>query len=217
MTFRSWRKTPPSENSPDRRKRRAAGSALLITVFVSFLFTSIGLGLVLLTRIYREWSRAKSDSVLLSTAAENGLRERFGAMAADLTGRPFPLSLTAAEFDELRASALAGGAETVEAVLGHPLPAAAEGAGGRQQWTAELAFKSEHVADAGTFYAAAYTGTIASRGRLAGRPRTRRAGLDLGLSVMCGCVPLSVFPFLLAGETAPKQAAELLGSESVVL
>jgi hypothetical protein len=190
---------------------------MLILVFVSFLFSTIGLGLILLTRLYRHWSSAESDSVLLMTAAENGIRESFGVLAADLAGRPFPLSLTAAEYDGLRISALAGGLETVEAVLGHPLPVAAAGEGGRQHWTAELHFNPEHIGDAETFFTAAFIGTISSRGRLAGRPRTRRAGLEVGLSAMAGRVPLSVFPFLLAGETATEQAAELLGGDSLVL
>jgi len=217
MSSKFWRETPPSGAGPDRRKKRTAGSVTLIAVFVSFLFSSIGLGLVCLTRIYRQWSMAKSDSVLLATAAENGVREGFGALAATLTGRSFPLSLTEEEYETLRASARAGGLETVEMALGFPLPLSVEGAGGSEEWSAEVGFTPEHIADAETFFGASYTGTIASRGRLTGRSRTKRTGLEIGLSVLAGCLPLSAFPFLLAGKNGPEQAAALFADHRVVL
>lgn len=217
MALPFWQETPRSGTDSDQPAAGPAGTATIIVVFVSFLFSSIGLGLLFLTRIHRQWSQSKSEAVILATAAENGARQGFNALETALAGQAFPLNLTDEEYETLRSSAYNGGPETMEAILGLALPLSVNDGAGRLRWEAVLGFAPEHIADAETFFAASYTGTIESRGRLAERKRIKRTSLDVGFSVMAGCVPLSVFPFLLAGDDAPEQAADLFSDESLVL
>ncbi|MHB8054057.1 MAG: hypothetical protein ACYDH3_02255 [Candidatus Aminicenantales bacterium] len=217
MRLKFWLETPPSENRAESRPGRKTGASMMIVVFVYFMISVIGLGLYTLTRTYRLWSSAKNDAVLLSTAAENGARAGFAAVETILTGRTFPLVLTETGYAALRAATLSGQTDIVEAALGAALPLAVQDTDGESEWGAALDFEPEHVSDSESYFAAEFLGSIEARGKLARRLRTKRTVLNIGLAVMAGRVPLSAFPFLLAGENGPAQAAALLAENKVVL
>jgi len=217
MPFPFWRGTQLSENDGAGRAGRKSGSVTLVVVFVYFIFSAIGLGLFMLARLHRQWSLTGRDSLLLSTAAENGARAAIGEMGMTLAGRSFPLNLTGEEYEILRSAARAGGTEPLEASLGCGLPLTISGRGGAAEWTAGLGFSPERVTEDGSCFTAAYRGTIDSRGWLTGRARTKRTYLEIEMSVMAGHVHLSAFPFLLAGEKGPEQAADLIAGNSLVL
>ncbi|MCX6566652.1 MAG: hypothetical protein NTW38_09600 [Candidatus Aminicenantes bacterium] len=189
----------------------------MIVIFTYFMISALGLGLFMLTRTYRQWSSYKSDAVLLRAAAENGVRSGFGALEGTLAARAFPLALTEEEYNRLRAATLAGQTDVVAAALGVVFPLIAKETAGWSEWASEAEFQPVRVADSESFFAAEFAGTIDARGRLTRRLQAKRTVLDIGLSVMAGRVPLSAFPFLLAGENGRKQAAELLAGEKVVL
>jgi hypothetical protein len=217
MRLKFWPETPPSENRIKSRPDPENGAIAMIVVFVYFMISAVGLGLFMLTRTYRLWGAAKSDAVLLSTAAENGARAGLAAMETILARRIFPLSLTDQEYAVLRAATLSGQTDVVETALGAALPLAVRDVDGKSEWDAELNFEPEHVSDSESFIAAEFLGSIEARGRLARRLRTKRTALEIGLAVMAGRVPLSAFPFLLAGKNGPDQAAALLAENKVVL
>lgn len=217
MCSRFWLATPPSPGHADGRPLRAAGAISMAVVFVYFMISAIGLGLFMLTRTYKLWGAAKSEAMLLGTAAENGVRAGLAAMEEIFAGRAFPLDLTNSEYAALRTATLSGGTETAAALLGAPLPLSVAGADGDAEWEAELDFAPERVCDSGSFFSAAFFGSIAGRGRLARRIRAKRAALEIGIEAMAGRIPLSAFPFLLSGENAPRQAAELLASGGIAL
>lgn len=217
MRSRSWLETPRSLRQAERRAGRSKGSLSMVVVFVYFMISAIGLGLFMLTRTYRLWGAAKNDSILLGTAAENGARASLDALSEILADRLFPIALTDAGYAILRTATLSGEADPVESALGAPLPLAVADAGGGAEWSAELDFASERVCDSESYFSAMFLGSIAARGRLVRRLRTKRTTLEIGLSVMAGRVPLSAFPFLLSGENASENAAGLLADDSVVL
>lgn len=135
MRFRFWPETRPSESPTESRSDPETGAISMIVVFVYFMISAIGLGLFALTRTYRLWGLAKSDAVLLSTAAENGARAGFAAMETILAGRAFPLVLTDAEYAVLRNATLSGQTDVVEAALGMDLPLSVHDADGNRPGT----------------------------------------------------------------------------------
>ncbi len=189
----------------------------MAVIFASFLISALGLGLFMLTWTYRQWSSYKNDAVLLRAAAENGVRAGFGALEGILAARSFPLALSEEEYDALRTATLTGKTDVVAAVLGVVFPLIVQETAGWSEWASETEFRPVCVADSESFFAAEFTGAIDARGRLTRRSQTKRTVLDVGLSVMAGRVPLSSFPFLLAGENGREQAAELLAGKKVVL
>jgi hypothetical protein len=205
MRSKSWRETPLSENRSKFRPGSEAGSIMMIVIFTYFLISALGLGLFMLTRTYRQWSSYKTDAVLLRAAAENGVRAGFGALGGTLAARAFPLALTEEEYDDLRTATLAGHTDVVAAALGVVFPLIVKETAGWLEWASE------------SFFAAEFSGTVDARGRLIRRVHAKRTVLDIGLCVMAGRVPLSAFPFLLAGENGREQAAELLAGEKVIL
>ena len=217
MPSKSWPETPCSEKCADGRITGRTGSITMGVVFASFLISTLGLGLCLLTWTYRQWSAYKSDAVLIREAAENGARAGQAALDEILAGRPFPLILADGEYEALRAATLAGETDAVAAALGTGLPLTAAETAGGWEWSSETEFRSVRVADSESFFGAAFAATIEARGRLSRRPQNKRTALDLGLSLMAGRVPLSSFPFLLAGENGPENAAALLAEGRVVL
>ncbi len=108
MPSKSWPETLCSEKRLDGPIAGQTGSITMAVVFASFLISTLGLGLCLLTWTYRQWSAYKSDAVLIREAAENGARAGQAALDEILAGRPFPLILADGEYEALRAATLAG-------------------------------------------------------------------------------------------------------------
>jgi hypothetical protein len=100
MKFNFWRKTPLSGKPPEVPFPGQAGSMTLMSVFVYFLISTLGLGLIALSQTYRSWSVHKKDAVLLSMAAENGVRAGYEAVSSALAARGFPLSLTDEQYSD---------------------------------------------------------------------------------------------------------------------
>jgi len=217
MPLKSWPETSLSVKRPDIRTASESGSITLMTVFVFFLFSSIGLGLCFLARTYREWSACKTDAILLAGAAENGVRAGFNDLIAALAARRFPLELTDLRYAGLRAATLDRKTDLVEEILGLPLPLRLPETAGELAWSADTDFEVDRLTDGISFIAVDFLGTIDARGRLARRPRGKRTALDVGLSTAAGRIPLAAFPFLIAGEDGPERMSALIAEKKVVL
>lgn len=220
MPPRSCRKTSSYlasiRTSPVGGAGRRGGSSTLILVLLFFLFSGLGLGLVLLADGFQRMSRSRRDALRLECAAENGVK---GALARLAPAQPVGPAATI-EDDRLAAlgkDAEAGGIRAAEEAMNILFPFLEAGSASGLSWSATAGCGLKRFSSAGAHFEAEYIVAVEARGRIPGWRPEAAAGLDLGLNVLAGRMPLAYFPLLLAGADANQAAAELLEEGRVSL
>ncbi len=205
-----------SGNDAASRAPCRAGSATLAVVLLFFLFSGLGLGLVLLADGFQRMSRSRRDALRLECAAENGVKQGLARLA------PAPALGSAATIEDnhlmaLGEDAAAGGIRAAEEAMNIFFPLLETGSESGLSWSATAGCGLRRFARAGEQFEAEYLVSIEARGRIPGWRPEASAGLDLGLSVLAGRVPLAYFPLLLAGTEANESAAGLFEEGRVSL
>jgi len=193
------------------------GSLTLLTVFIYFLFSALGLGLVYLSQLHLRTGAYRKSTVLLAYAAENGIKQGFVLLAEKAAAAAAPAESDESQIARLRAEIEAGRVGIIGEVLGGEYPFRVEGASGDQAWTAWTEFGAAKLTAADRFFLADFQGTVLSRGRLLGFAPEKAASLDLSLQILAGHVPLAYFPFLLSGGPPPEERDALLQDKNIVL
>ena len=193
------------------------GSTALIVVFVFFAFSALGLGTVLLTQTFLKLSAYKKNALLLGYTAENGVKQALAGVSSSLSGTAGPGLLSSDRLASLKNDALAGGSATAEEAMSLTFPIRHQETCGDQIWDAATRCSLERFADLGGYFLADYHLFIESEGRLKHFTPAKTAALDLALKTAAGRIPLSFFPFLLAGTAGNGKMAELLSDGKLEL
>ncbi len=182
-----------------------------------FLFSGLGLGLVLLADGFQRMSRSRRDALRLECAAENGVKQGL-ARLAPATAMGSAATIEDNHLTALGEDAAAGGIRAAEEAMNIFFPLLRDGIGSSGlSWSATAGCGLRRFARSGEQFEAEYLVSIEARGRIPGWRPEASAGLDLGLSVLAGRVPLAYFPLLLAGAEANESAAGLLEDGRVSL
>lgn len=190
----------------------------LIAVFLFFVFSCLGLGLVLFADGFLRFAQARRDALRLESAAEAGVKQALAEMVSWAPAQPTePASLAADRSAALLADAAGAGILAAEEAMGIAFPLTSEGESGGLSWTATSSCFPVRHRETAALLRADYLVAIESLGRLTGWPPESSAGLDLDLSVLAGSPPLAYFPLLLAGPEANESAAALLEEGRLVL
>ncbi len=197
-------------------RKNEPGSLALLAIFISFLFSAVGLGLICVSQIHLRISAYRKSSALLAYAAENGIKQEFAFLAARVAAAGGPAVCTEERFAGLRAEIEAGSTAVITDVLGAAPPFTIEDGAGDQTWTAGTEFALQTMTAADRYFIADFQGTSRSTGRLAGIAPTRQASLDIALRLLAGHVPLAYFPVLIAGNTPPEERQRILADNSLV-
>jgi hypothetical protein len=222
MRLRFFPRTRPWPARPEGLEREFAaggkpGSIALIVVFVFFLFAALGLGTIDLTRTFLKLSAYKKNALLLSYSAENGVKRELARLYGFLVRATNPLPLTPDRLDSLKADASAGGNETAEEAMALTFPDRLEETSGDQIWTGTARCSMDRFTDAATYFLTDFRIAVEAEGRLKSFAPTRSAALDLGLKTAAGRLPLSFFPFLLAGTTGNGTVTDLVAGKKLQL
>jgi hypothetical protein len=185
-------------------------------VLLFVLFTCLGLGLILLADGFQRMSRSRRDALRLECAAENGIKQGLARLA------PAQAVGTAETIGDDRLAVLgedaaAGGIRAAEEAMHIFFPLLETGSEAGLSWSATAGCGLRRFARAGEQFEAEYLVSVEARGRIPGWRPEASAGLDLGLSVLAGRVPLAYFPLLLAGAEANGSAAALFEEGRVSL
>ena len=177
----------------------------LIAVFVYFLFTALGLGLIHISQIYLKLSGQKKNMAVLAASAENGIKQGFAYLADLVTEKTQPAVCTEEYYFWLREDTEAGNSRIAEETLGINLPLDMEGAAGDQTWQSSSDFSLNALSADENFFLADLKGTISSEGRLQNFRPKKKSSLDVSLKILAGHIPLAYFPFLIAGGLSPEE------------
>jgi len=189
------------ENSTQTRK----GALTLLSVFIFFLFSTLGLGMLYLTQVYLKTSAYRRNSILLEYASENGIKQGFDQFHDLLSKRSSPMLLTDEETMDFNLDAADGGKSIIEQVLECSLPLTSADSWERMSWESLTDFMFEHLVEEEDYFRVRYKGTTSSSGRLEHFKPTKNAYLDSTLEVLAGHIPLPLIPVLVDKKMSPEE------------
>jgi len=196
--------------SPRKNSTQRQGAVTLLTVLLFFVFTSLGLGMLYLTRVYMEMSAYRRNTSILEYASENGIKQGYQRLLGLLNGSPGPVLTTDGEVEVFRTDAEKGGDLLAEKVLGGDLPFVVSGTWGNMEWEGEVAFEPAAVADREEYFQVDYAGRVSATGRMKRFSQEKASHLVLEAAIFAGHIPLTAFPFLVDKSMSPAQKREFL-------
>ncbi len=217
MASNSYQKTWSSPPAGRDLLTGETGSMTLLVVFIFFLFSALGIGLICLSDVHMKFSRHRRDVVLLSYAAENGVKRGYDVLAAAVALGSGPKTCSEALYHELRLDGQNGGIRALEQVLEKSFPLDLQGDDGGMSWTADVAFDTGAPILKDNFFAADCFGHIRSNGRLTGKIPAKRATLDVGATIVAGYVPLAGFPLLIAADLSSEEKRRVAENRDIMI
>jgi hypothetical protein len=197
-------------NTPPRK-----GALTLISVFIFFLFSTLGLGMLYLTQVYLKTSAYRRNSILCEYASENGIKQGFDQFHNLLLQRSLPMLLTERETMDLYQDAANGGTSIIEQALGCSLPLASADYWERMSWESLTDFTLEQMVDKEDYFQVQYKGTISSSGQLEHFKSLKNARLDSKLNILAGRIPLPLIPVLVDKKMSPEEKRRFIEEKQI--
>lgn len=198
---------------PDKRKQR--GATTLVTVFLYFIFSTLGLGMLYLTEVYLRLSACKKNAVLLDCASENGVKYGLSHLLSLLSQSGSPWLLSPEEADELLQRTRNQGLEAVEKVLGREIPIRTGQGWERLSWTSTSDFAFEKIEEKESYFKAYYTAFILSEGKIKNFKQKKQSCLEAWLGITAGRIPVTSIPFLKDKKLGQGQEEEPLETDDI--
>ncbi len=203
----------PPPASPDIRKQR--GTTTLITVFLYFIFSTLGLGMLYLTEVFLRLSAYKRNAVLLDCASENGVKYCLSHLLSLISQSASPHLLSPEEADELLQRTRNQSLEAVEKVLGMEIPFRTGQGWERLSWTSTADFALEKIEEKESYFKAYYTAFILSDGKIKNFKQKKQSCLEARLGITAGRIPVTSIPFLKEKNPGPGQEVEPLETDDI--
>jgi len=192
-------------NTPPKK-----GALTLISVFIFFLFSTLGIGMLYLTQVYMKTSAFRRNSLLCEYASENGIKQGFDRFHHLLLERSALMLLTEGEAMDFYQDAANGGTSIIEQALGCSLPLASADNWERMSWESLTDFTLEQLVDREDYFQVRYKGTISSSGQLEHFKARKNACLDSTLEVLAGRIPLPLIPVLVDKKMGPEEKSRII-------
>jgi hypothetical protein len=189
----------------EQKKKTGKGAMTLVSVFLFFVFSSLGLSMLYFSQIYLKLSAYKKNSILLDYASENGIKLGFDRLLNLLSQTASPSRLSEEESNELREDTIKEGSEIVEKLLGSRLPLRKSHAWENLSWESITNFYFERIEEKENYFHATYKAEISSEGKIKNFKQARESSLEAKLGVLAGNLPLPYVPLLIDKKLDPDQ------------
>ncbi|MDH5467719.1 MAG: hypothetical protein OEY25_09905 [Candidatus Aminicenantes bacterium] len=203
---------PPPARAAKRKQR---GATTLVTVFLYFIFSTLGLGMLYLTEVYLRLSAYKRNVVLLDCASENGVKYGLSHLLNLLSQSASPALLSPEEADELLERTRNQGVEVVEKILGQEIPLRTSQGWERLSWNSTADFTFEKIEEKESYFKAFYTAFILSEGKIKNFKQKRESCLEASLGIIAGHIPITSIPFLKEEKPGPGQEENPLETDGI--
>ena len=197
MKSRSSPKTPAWPFLTKKRTRSAKGTSTVIAICLFFVFSTLGLSLLVISQIYLKTSAYRKHSAFLDYSSENGIKKGFHQLL-DLAAEQSPLlMLTDVQTEELRTNARDDGIQIVEDALGIRFPLQIQETWNNLAWRSVTSCSLAKLDERTDYFLTTSLLNIRSEGTMANfRPR-KNSTLEASLKISAGRVPLPTIPLLL--------------------
>ena len=180
----------------DQKRKTRKGAMTLVSVFLFFIFSTLGLSMLYFSQIYLKLSAYKKNSTLLDYASENGIKIGFDHLLNLLSQTMTPSLLSPYESVELREDTINKGSEIVEKLLGLRLPFQNSQAWEHLGWESITNFYFEKIEEKEDYFHATYKTEISSEGKIENFNQARESSLEARLGIFAGNLPLPYIPLL---------------------
>jgi hypothetical protein len=188
----------------------------LMSVFIFFVFSTLGLGLLYLTQAYLKMSANKKNITFMDFSSENGVKQGFGRLAGLISANYSPAILSEDSYQELRENARGGGLRAVEEALGINFPVETRETWGGQAWSCSTQFTQSRFMEDESYFLTDNRGEIESEGSLKNAVWKRRSSCELSLKNLAGYIPLAYFPLLITQNLDSSRISNLKESQNLV-
>jgi hypothetical protein len=197
------------------KKRR--GAMTLVSSFLFFIFSSLGLSLLFLSQVYFKSSACKKNSTLLSYSSENGIKTGINHLLGLLFQTSFPCPLSSQAFDELRENTRNKGSELLEKLLGSKPPLQSSQTWEDMGWDSTIDFNLEELLETEDYFHTTYRVVIRSEGKIKNFNQVKETFFEASLGILAGNIPLSSFPLLVDGNFEPSQRQNFAKKNRITL
>jgi len=187
----------------------------LVSIFLFFIFSALGLSMLYFSQIYLKLSAYKKNSTVLDYASENGIKLGFDHLLNMLSQTTIPSPLSQKESIELRKDAINKGSEIVEKLLGSHLPLQNSQAWENLGWESIINFYFDKIEEDEDYIHALYKAEISSEGKIENFKETRKSCLEAGLGIFAGNLPLSYIPLLIDKKLDPDQKNDFMEKNKI--
>jgi hypothetical protein len=215
MKLLCFLKTLPWSLFKENKKRPRNGAFTLVSVFIFFIFSTLGLSMLYLTQVYMKTSAYRKNSILLEYASENGIKQGFNQLHGLLLERSSPMVLTEEEILELKLDAGKGEIGIIEKALGSGLPLNSADSWERIGWESLTDFVFNHLNEEEGYFQVRYDGVIFSKGQLEHFKSVKDARLDSTLEILAGHIPLPVIPVLVDKKMSLAEKSSFLNENQI--
>jgi len=189
----------------------------LVSIFLFFVFSSLGLSMLFLSQVYLKSSAYKKNSTLLSYSSENGIKTGFNHLLSLLFQTSFPSPLSSQANYELRENTRNKGSELLEKLLGSKPPLRTSQTWEDMAWESIIDFDLEELLETEDYFHATYRVVIRSEGKIKNFNQVKKSSFEASLGILAGNIPLSSFPLLVDKKFEPGQKQNFAGKNRITL
>ena len=184
-------------------------------VFIFFVFSCLGMGMLYLSQVYLKLSAYKKNSLILEFASENGIKQNFDQFYILLSQNTSPLVLSEEEEMEFREDSINKGTKIIQKLLASEIPLIHESSWDKMSWKGCTNFSLDHIQEKSEFFRVTYRVEIQSTGFLKNFKQTKDSTLELAIGISAGKVPLAEIPVLIDKELTPEQKNAFLAENKI--
>ncbi len=200
---------------PTQSKQRIKGVISLIAVFIFFVFSVLGLGLLYLAQIHLKFGGYKKNSILLDYASENGIKQGLHDCIETLSNATSPAVISQEELDTLRKNAAKDETRLVHVLLGIQPPLFHSNSWENLSWQSSTGFFLENIEEEEDYFRATYDAEIRSEGKIKNfRPKRETSFLGR-VDILAGNIPLPHIPILVDNKPRLEQQQKFLEEHKI--
>ena len=206
-----WRERP--EGAPPGN----AGTISLVVIFLFFIFSGLGLGMIAMSQLHLKMNAWRKFSSLLDCASENGIKRGLEDLE-DWLGSCGPvIPVSAGRVDDFRENPRAAFPLLLEDALGAGFPRLFQETADGLNWESLSTCGLQSVEDRGSYFRIQAGLRIDSSGAM-DRLRPRRSStLEGTLGILAGRLPLPSIPLLINKEMTAAEKAGFLKANGISL
>jgi len=208
-------KTQRSPGFFQNKKRIEKGAITLISAFMVFVFTALGLTTLVLTQVNLKLSQYRINSIRLDCASENGIKQGFDRMSKMISEAQQPLLLSPNDFMELRQDALNKGEQLMQFLFPGEMPFEIRDQWEYMSWTCQTSFKKIFYWEQPSFFISDYEILLSSKGKVYDDSPSRTKILSCRMKTLTGNIPLSSLPLLKDRNTGSTQIKDFLENKKI--
>lgn len=208
-------RTRPWPGGPERARGRERGVASLVVVFLLFVFSGLGLSMILLSQAYLRMNSYRKFSVFLDYASENGIKRGLRDLAAWLESAGPAVPIAAGRLEDLREDPRAVFPLLLDEALGAGFPRLLSESADGSSWESLSTCGLERLEDRGSYCRILAGLRIESSGAWSRLPPRRVSSLEGTLGVLAGYLPLPSIPLIINKEMTEAEKGGFMKANGI--